>query len=115
MLTKDQIFNAKDIDIKELEIPEWGGSIFVKEMSVGEIELYQRYAMKMEDAAEPNVVAFLVSLVACDEKGKRIFEGQEDVVRLGMKSARILSRIAAAATEMNALGEDAVEEESKNS
>ena len=115
MLSKDQILSINDIKTKEVEIPEWKGSVFVREMSVGEIELYQRYAIKMESAAEPNLVAFLVALVVCDEKGERIFDGQEDVVQLAKKSGRVLSRIAAEASELNGLGDEAIKEEAKNS
>lgn len=114
MLSKNEIFAANDITTEEFEVPEWGGSIYLKSMSVGEIELYQRYAQKMEDAAEPNLVAFLVTLVACDEKGTRLFSGQEDVVKLAAKSGKVISRIAEAATKLNGLGEDAFEEEVKN-
>ena len=35
-LTADQILAADDMGLKEVAVPEWGGSVFIRVMTVGE-------------------------------------------------------------------------------
>ena len=39
-LTKDQILAADDLGVLKLTVPEWGGDVYIRVMSVGERDFY---------------------------------------------------------------------------
>ena len=43
-LTADQILAADDMGLKEVNVPEWGGSVYIRVMTVGERDEYERMA-----------------------------------------------------------------------
>ena len=103
MLTRDMIFAADDLPRKEIPVPEWNGSVYVRALTGGEREQLERMI--------PNGVsaAWLVALAACDEKGQRLFS-ESDVEKLAAKNSRALSRIANAAIQFNAMTSESVDE-----
>jgi len=39
-LTREQILNKVDIGTKEIKVPEWGGSIYIRQLTRGEQDTY---------------------------------------------------------------------------
>jgi len=91
LLTKDTILKAADSKIEKLEVPEWGGHIFLKNMTGGERD------------------AFVLVRCICDEEGNTVFT-KKDIDALGKKSAKALDRCFAAAQKLNGLSAEDVEE-----
>lgn len=117
-LTKEAIFKAQDIEIRELEIPEWGGTVFVRGMTGHERDKYEDslYQQRGKDRQlnTRNARAKLVCLCTVDKDGNRLFE-DKDVSGISQKSSKALDRIFSVAMELSGISEDDLEELTKNS
>ena len=68
-LTADQILAADDLGLLEIAVPEWGGSVFVRVMSVGERDSYEKLWMGKKESGVDNFRTEYLFRVRCDEKG----------------------------------------------
>lgn len=113
-LTKDQILAANDANLLKLTVPEWGGDVYIRVMTVGERDAYENeWQRKKETGVDDFRTKFLVRCLV-DEKGERLFDNG-DVQRLATKSARVMNRVWLAAMEHNNLSDESIEELAKNS
>jgi len=112
-LTKDQILAADDMGLLEVQVPEWGGSVFVRVMSVGERDSYENEWMVNKNKGVSNFRSKFLQRVLCDEKGELLFKADE-IELLAKKSARAITRAWDAAMKHNALTDNDVEEMAKN-
>jgi hypothetical protein len=108
-LTREQILAATDVAIERLEVPEWGGVVYLKALTARERDAYEISCLKTNRQGKRefdgrNVRAKLASLTLVDESGARLFS-EEDMNALGRKSAKALDRIFDKATDMNGLSE----------
>lgn len=116
MLTAEQILKATDFgEPKKVNVPEWGGEVFVKQMNGVERDRWELIASKaVENPGKANIRATLCVMTLCTEKGKRLFsDGQ--IAALGQKSAIALDRVFEVAKDFNKLTDDDIEELEKNS
>lgn len=97
-LTKDAILAADDLPRAEVEMPEWGGTVWVRALGGSEFLAYAEAVEEMEDGVE--IMARLVVLSACDEDGKRLFD-EADIPALKQKSLRAVKRLAEKAKELS--------------
>lgn len=112
-LTKEQILAADDMGLLEVQVPEWGGSVFVRVMTVGERDSYENDWMVNKSKGVENFRSKFLQRVLCDEKGELLFKASE-IELLAKKSARVTIRVWEAAMKHNALSDDDVEELAKN-
>lgn len=99
-LAKSGILEADDLKTEEVGMPEWGGTIIVREPTATERDSYERglfEARKVGNSFEikpnlQNTKARLAVRCIIDEDGERLFSDQ-DATALGMKSAAALNRI----------------------
>ena len=115
ILTKDEILQADDIRKEKVEVPEWGGTVWVKTMSGTERDRFE--ASIISAKGERNLVnlrAKIVAMSVIDESGKRLFTF-EDALELGKKSARALDRVFSVAQRLSGFTPQDVEELTKNS
>ncbi len=115
MLSAKEILSAPDIgDLRKVEVPEWGGHVFVKIMSGAERDYWEVLSThQMREMKTINLRATLCVMTVCDEKGKRLFK-DEEVKPLGDKSAIVLDRIFDIASRLNKLTNDDLKELEKN-
>jgi hypothetical protein len=120
-LTKEQILAANDAAPVPVEVPEWGGTVYVRPMSAGERdrwegELIERTEKRKESIvkATENMRAVFLAKCLCDESGALLF-GPEDIEALAGRSYRAVDRAFEAAQSINGLSEADVEELEKNS
>jgi hypothetical protein len=113
LLTRDQILSRDDAtpDLHTIEIPEWGGSAFVRVLSGKQRERFEK-AVGREN--ESNLRGLFAALCLCDDKGKPIFT-EADISALGEKSSKALDRVYRAGIKLNAIGKDDIDELEKNS
>ena len=92
-LTKEQILNADDLKRKEVEVPEWHGTVLIRELTGRERDAFEEGSLdkKTRDIKMTNLRARLVSMSAIDENGERLFTKAE-AHELGGKSAAALNR-----------------------
>lgn len=121
MLDRKSILDARDAKLEKVEVPEWGGSVFVRVLSGTERDAFEASNVRISgkgkdrriDPVLGNYRARLAVLAVCDEKGERIFS-DEDAGAVGKKNAAALDRIVEAAHRINGMGEDSVEVAEKN-
>jgi len=115
MLSKEQILKADDIKTQEIEVPEWGGSVCVKQMSGTERDAFEQELVSgTEKVNLVNIRARLCARCISDKDGKRLFTDAE-AIQLGAKSAKALDRVFALAQKLNGISDGDVEELAKNS
>jgi hypothetical protein len=111
MLSKSQIFAAEDMRLEKVEVPEWGGHLFVRNMDG---KARSRYEYQVKQASKSGnfsgVREKLVAMVACDEQGRLLFDEDKDIEALGKKSCHVLDRICTAALKVNGISAEDVDE-----
>jgi hypothetical protein len=113
LLTRDAILAAKDISEIQIEVPEWGGKVCIRSLSVGESDLYADYILKQKGDKNANALAYLLTLALVDNNGDKIFT-EKDIVALAKKSRSAVERVALKCLEANGLTVDAGEDLEKN-
>jgi len=112
-LTRDEILKADDIEIEEVEVPEWGGSVYVRGLTAEQRDQYEQSLIvrkgKKSDINLVNARARLVALTVVDENGDSLFT-LADAEALGQKSAAALQRVFEVAQRLSGLTEEDVEE-----
>jgi len=110
ILSKDQILSVDDIRKEKVEVPEWGGSVFVKGMTAIQRDNYERLHMEKKLR---NYRATAAAQCICDENGKSLFT-EADVKTLADKSASALDRIFTKMLELSGASEDDIDHLAKN-
>jgi hypothetical protein len=118
MLTRDDILKTNDLPIEAVDVPEWGGTVYVRTISGRERDDFEESMLtgkgKNRQVNTRNIRAKLCALCLCDVNGVPLF-GNEDVDALGQKSAAALDRLFTVATRLNGISKEDVEELAKNS
>ena len=117
-LSRDQILEAKDLETREGDVPEWGGTVLVRALSGTDRDAYEASLVQIRGKQQvpnlANIRAKLVARAVVDEDGNRLFS-DADIKALGQKSAAALSRVFTVAAEMSGLDEKDIEEIEGNS
>ena len=108
-LTAEQILAADDMGLKELKVPEWGGSVYVRIMTVGERDDYERKWIGQKDRGIENFRTEYLSRVLCDEKGDLLFN-RNQIEALAKKSGAVMGRLFDEAMRHNKMTEADVEQ-----
>lgn len=123
LLNRNQILEAKDIQTKDIEVTEWGGTIRIKQLSAKEhndivmnmINIRKMAAKQLskrntnenlEDAinelAIKNQKILLIIKSVVDENMKPLF-GEEDIELLYQKNTNVIDKIVAEIEEFNSV------------
>ena len=102
-----QEVDTDDLPRELVNVPEWGGDVFVRTMTGTDRDAFEASLIGKEGRME-NVRARLVSLTLCNEAGERMFDDAE-IAALGKKSARALDRVFSVAQRLNGIGTEQVE------
>jgi hypothetical protein len=118
ILTREQIDAIDDLTAKmvKVEIPEWGGSAFLRPLEVGELDDYSNKVMRARQKGEglANFRAELVAKCLCDAKGVRLYS-DADVAILAKKNGMVVNRLYEAADKLNDIGPQKIEDVAGNS
>lgn len=106
-LNRGDILKAFDRDRELVDVPEWGGSVYVQAMSAYErAEFIEEVSLaKDKPVTSAVVLTKLLALCVADEDGVRIFSDQ-DREALGTRSILVLDRLANIALRINGLGQE---------
>lgn len=115
MLSRDQILSAQDIKADEIDIPEWGGTVRLRQMTGRQRDEFERALSDQAKLGElgTNMRARIVAATVVDEQDNLLFT-EADIATLGEKNWRALDRIASTASKLNALTDAAIEDVAKN-
>lgn len=105
-LSRAAIHEARDFATREVAVPEWGGTVLVRELTALEADDIGFGMLSPTGDADPRkaqgMQAKLVAWATIDEAGGRIFS-LEDIKALGKKSSRVIQRLANAVLDLSGM------------
>lgn len=117
LLSKDDILTADDLKREIIEVPEWGGSVCIGEMTGTRRDKYESdlFSMRNDNVELTDLRAKLVAQSIIDPSTGELMFSQGEVKALGQKAFRALDRVYAVAERLNSLTTLDAEEDAKNS
>ena len=117
-LTRDQIVAQTTLKVVEVDVPEWGGAVQVRELSGRERDAFEASIVDSRSGGKPmlrleNMRARFVAACVIDDAGQPLFY-PSDVERLGELSAVALNRVWNVGRRLSGLSDDDVAELEKN-
>ncbi|MFC8124651.1 hypothetical protein [Streptomyces sp. NPDC057302] len=114
-LSAEQILGANDLVYEDVEVPEWGGTVRVREMPGTERDKFEAQFIGKDGASVrmeglDGFRARLAAATIVDEHGKQVFRSAAEAKRLGEKSATALQRVCDVAMRLSKMSEDDVKE-----
>ena len=122
MLNRDSIINRKDFGLKEVDVPEWDGSVFLRKWSGKDRSLFLSKSVDLSDD-NPKVnwdtmfgnQVLAVAMSLCDENGEKLFSTtQEDLDILATKNGNVIQTLYEEALILNGLAKKSLEDAAKN-
>ena len=115
-LTKEQILSITP-RLQEIDIPEWGGSVFIRPITLAEQAKLADLGVKYEKGTVvvrmKSITLQLVQWAVCDAEGQSLFE-MKDIEALMNKSASAFLRLQDAILKFSGLTEESRKELEKN-
>lgn len=109
VLDRSSILAAPDLPTISVDVPEWGGKVVIKALTAAQRD---RFEVSFESSKE-NLRARVAVLSIVDAEGKPVFS-EQDAAALGAKNSKALDRIFEAASKLNRLSDNDIEELEKN-
>lgn len=118
VLTIDDILRAKDITVVPVDVPEWGGRVYVRSMSALQRERFNTEIRKLSagkpaEFTKEQTNGALVQFSLCDEYGVPLSTDPSHVAALMDKNSDAMQRVVDASAVLNNLSGD-TSEVSKN-
>ena len=120
-LDRDAILGADDLEMVEVDVPEWGDTVWVRTLTGKAKDRFETVSLgeqakgKKNGALNLETLRARVLVEACvSEKGERLFD-VSDIEALGAKSGAALDRVFTVAQRLAGLSNEDVEELAKNS
>ena len=118
-LTRDQILEAVDVTTSTVEVPEWGGSVKVRNMTGADRDAFEASLITTAPDGTrkmnmSNVKTKLLAMTIVGDDGNLLFS-VDDMDRLALKSAGAIDRVYVAAQALNIIGAKAEDDAAKNS
>lgn len=111
-LNKHQIFASNDLKEAFVEMPEWGGKVKIKALSVQEQLDYDNFLATKPKEIE---MALHLIIVACvDENNNKLFS-EDDINLLKQKNSSNLFKLVSEILKLNKQDANDVDELAKNS
>ena len=111
-LSIEDILRIDDQQMREVPVPEWGGSVFVRTISA---DARDRFEVAFADKCKTGGVrALLVAEALCDESGKLLGPTPAEIAALGHKAAGPMDRVFEAAMQLNGMRQADLEATEKN-
>jgi hypothetical protein len=113
---RSKILQSEDLPSEKVEVPEWGVTVWVRSMSGRDRDMFESQMADLSGKGRTmdNFRARMTVFCTVDEKGNRIFK-DGDISALGAKSGRALDRIFDAASRLNKMTQESIEDEKKSS
>lgn len=110
-LNRQAILTANDSGCKPVDVPEWGGRVFLRKWTGRQRQEFRAWTeqRKGDTLADAEISSHIVVMSVCDQEGKLLFSNGDEELLLA-KSGSVLNRIATEALQHNGLAAEAVEE-----
>lgn len=112
-LSADQINEVEDRKHVDVEVPEWGGTVRLMELTGDDADRFSTHSARNQGDVT-GIRALLVGLCLVREDGKRMFSDDAIERKLGKKSGAVLGRLFQEAAQLNGLSPAAQAELDEN-
>ena len=110
---KHAIF-ARTLPRESVDVPEWGGVIYVRGMTAAERERWaNEWYSKLTETDRPGWRAAIVAWCATDENGTRIFD-DADIAELAKQENAAIERLWQAIARQSGVLKESLDEAKKN-
>jgi len=115
ILGREQILAAQDLQRSLEDVPEWGGSVYMVELTGPQRMAYNKAmtAISQDGEVDPEeAIRIMISMLADliqDEEGNLLFT-QDDVDALAKKSWPVLQRLSTAAMKLSGVSQEDLDE-----
>lgn len=117
ILGKIDFLKLRPLKTEEVEIPEWGGSFIVQEMTGTQRDNFETYMLSLQsDESSSNHKGIRTAIIintVVDQSGKPLFSDL-DAADISKKSAAILDKIAGVGLKLSGMKAAVIEEAVKN-
>lgn len=96
-----------------VEVPEWGCTVLIREMSVSDRTRIFKAAYKGDEIDFEALYTTMIMLTAHDPETKARLFDEDDIPALAQKSGVVVERLGKIAAEVSGLDKEAVEEAKK--
>lgn len=100
VLKLDDIVSAVDLALEEVEVPEWGGVVFLRGLTAGELEHLENAFSGNTDREKFEFAVQLLAISMVSQDGQRIVT-EDRVGILRDRSAAVVFRLVKACGEIN--------------
>jgi len=122
MLSRDEIINIKDCKVTAVEIPEWGGTVYLRKWTGKDRSFFlSKSICESDDGAGVNWdtlfdnQVLVVALSLCDENGAKLFTtSTEDLEILSSKDGNVIQMLYQKSLLLNGLAKESIEGAAKN-
>jgi hypothetical protein len=114
VLGKFDILKSKTLKKELVEVPEWGGSVWVQEMTAEQRDKFDNWVVKRKDGEASGMRLRVLIATVVDEHGKSMFTDL-DIPDLKNHSSRATTRLSEVGLRLSGMTEEAKAEEIKNS
>ena len=112
-LTREDIINCDDLQMEEVKVKEWGGTVFIKELSVKERIEFEASFKEKKDGDIMGKMLLLLSTTICDKDRNPLFE-PSDIESLHEKNVKVILKLFRIANKLSALTVESEENIKKN-
>lgn len=114
VLTRDAILQAPDLALTKVDMPEWGGAVYVRGLTGTERDRFEVEVLGSTGKDRlKNARAKLVVLGTVDEEGNLLF-AESDIEALGKKNSKALDRLFQVIRRESGLLDEDIDELVKN-
>ena len=108
-LSKDDIFKADDLPTKDMDIPEWGGTLTIRTLTGAERDEWESAFVNQDKIDIRGLKARLVQLTTMNGDGQQMFT-KADLRKINSKSASVIDRIFQVSQRLSGLTKEDAEE-----
>ncbi len=111
ILTRDDILSSQDLKRELVEMPEWGGDVWIQEMTGVQRDQLEKEFTAYSNTGDGliNIRARIAVMTCTDEAGVPLFTAEHSA-KLGLKSAAALDRIFEVARRLSGMRREDVED-----
>ncbi|QNN24334.1 hypothetical protein HED60_19340 [Planctomycetales bacterium ZRK34] len=92
ILSSADIFASDDLPIKQVTVEAWGGDVYVKALSTGELNVVSKHTA---DVGELAGMCLVVAFGLCDEEGNRLIDAPaKNAHKLESKNVNTIKMLA---------------------
>ena len=113
-LSKDDIFKADDLPTKDMDIPEWGGTLTIRTLTGAERDEWESAFVNQDKIDIRGLKSRLVQLTTMNGDGQQMFT-KADLQKINGKSASVIDRIFQVSQRLSGLTKEDAEELVENS